>query len=186
MTLPEAAHFGGAKRPVKERPLVPPLIDDRPMLKTTTSGLYPPRPVVPFSSSDPVKSSSTLYVFTSANLDPCPHQPLAAWAMIKEQFTAFCVSLLPWLGPLVYRDGVTPPLNPGRPPERAGESTRTPLISPEKLALTRPARGAPLASSLVGFTPLSASFAPFSSPRPRQSRGWHRPQPSSRIQGPEK
>jgi len=28
MTLPEAAHFGGAKRPVKERPLVPPLIDD--------------------------------------------------------------------------------------------------------------------------------------------------------------
>ena len=36
-------------------------------------------------------------------------QPLAAWAMIKEQFTAFCLSLLPWLGPLVYRDGVTPP-----------------------------------------------------------------------------
>ena len=31
-----------------------------------------------------------------------------------------------------------PPLNPGRPPERAGESTRTPLISPEKLALPRP------------------------------------------------
>ena len=44
-----------------------------------------------------------------------------------------------------------PPLNPGRPPERAGESTRTPLISPEKLALPRPARGAPLASSLAGF-----------------------------------
>ena len=44
-----------------------------------------------------------------------------------------------------------PPLNPGRPPERAGESTRTPLISPEKLALLRPARGAPLASSLAGF-----------------------------------
>ena len=29
MALPEAAHFGGAKKPVKERPLVPPLIDDR-------------------------------------------------------------------------------------------------------------------------------------------------------------
>ena len=43
-----------------------------------------------------------------------------------------------------------PPLNPGRPPERAGESTRTPLISPEKLALPRPARGATLASSLTG------------------------------------
>ena len=57
--------------------------------------------------------------------------------MIKEQFTAFCLSLLPWLGPLVYRDGVNPPLNPGRPSERAGESTRTPLISPEKLALPR-------------------------------------------------
>ena len=75
----------------------------------------------------------------------------AAWEMTKEQFTAFCLSLLPWLGPLVYRDGVTPPLNPGRPPERAGESTRTPLISTEKLALPRPARGAPLASSLTGF-----------------------------------
>ena len=60
------------------------------------------------------------------------------------------LSLLPWLGPLVYRDGVTPPLNPGHPPERAGESTRTPLISPEKLALPRPARGAPLAPSLAG------------------------------------
>ena len=35
--------------------------------------------------------------------------------------------------------------------QRAGESTRTPLISPEKLALPRPARGAPLASSLAGF-----------------------------------
>ena len=34
-----------------------------------------------------------------------------------------------------------PPLNPGRPPERAGESTRTPLISPEKLALPRPRGG---------------------------------------------
>ena len=56
------------------------------------------------------------------------------------------------LGPLVYRDGVTPPLNPGRPPERAGESTRAPLISPEKLALPRPARGAPLASSLAGLS----------------------------------
>ena len=44
-----------------------------------------------------------------------------------------------------------PPMNPGRPPERAGESTRTPLISPEKLALPRPARGAPLASSLAWF-----------------------------------
>ena len=30
-------------------------------------------------------------------------------AMIKEQFTAFCKFLLTWLGPLVYRDGVTPP-----------------------------------------------------------------------------
>ena len=98
-----------------------------------------------------VKETNTLYVLTSANLVPCPHQPLVAWAMIKEQFTAFCLFLLPWLGPLVYRDGVTPPLNPGRPPERAGESTRIPLISPEKLALPRPARGAPLASSLAGF-----------------------------------
>ena len=107
---------------------------------------------LPYSpTSNPLKSSSSLYVFTSANLVPCPHQPLAAWAMIKEQFTAFCLSLLPWLGPLVYRDGVTPPLNPGRPPARAGESTRTPLISPEKLALPRPARGAPLASSLAGY-----------------------------------
>ena len=34
-----------------------------------------------------------------------------------------------------------PPLNPGRPPERAGESTRTPLISPEKLALPPPRAG---------------------------------------------
>ena len=109
MTLPEAAHFGGAKRPVKERPLVPPLIDDCSMLKTITSRLHPPRPVVPYTTSNPVKSSSTLHVLTSANLVPCPHQPLAAWAMIKEQFTAFCLSLLPWLGPLVYRDGVTPP-----------------------------------------------------------------------------
>jgi hypothetical protein len=130
---------------------VPPLIDDCSMLKTITLRLHPPRPVVPYTTSNPVKSSSTLHVLTSANLVPCPHQPLAAWEMIKEQFTAFCLSLLPWLGPLVYRDGVTPPLNPGRPPERAGESTRTPLISPEKLALPRPARGAPLASSLAGF-----------------------------------
>ena len=53
--------------------------------------------------------SVTLHVLTSANLVSCPHQPLEAWAMIKEQFTAFCSSLLPWLGPLVYRDGVTPP-----------------------------------------------------------------------------
>ena len=44
-----------------------------------------------------------------------------------------------------------PPLNPGRPPERAGESTRTPFISPEKPALPRPAQGALLASSLAGF-----------------------------------
>ena len=94
MTLPEAAHFGGAKRPVKERPLVLPLIDDRPMLKTITSRLHPPRPVVPYTTSNPVKSSSTLHVLTSANLVPCPHQPLAAWAVIKEQFTAFCLSLL--------------------------------------------------------------------------------------------
>jgi hypothetical protein len=93
MTPPEAAHFGGAKRPVKERPLVPPLIDDCSMLKTITSRLHPPRPVVPYTTSNPVKSSSTLHVLTS----------------IKEQFTAFCLSLLPWLGPLVYRDGVTPP-----------------------------------------------------------------------------
>ena len=42
-------------------------------------------------------------------------------------------------------------MNPGRPPERAGESTRSPLISPEKLALPHPARGASLASSLAGF-----------------------------------
>ena len=34
---------------------------------------------------------------------------------------------------------------------RAGESTRTPLISPETLALPCPARGAQLASSLAGF-----------------------------------
>ena len=95
---------------------MPPLIDDCPMLKTITPRLHPPRPVVPYTTSNPVKSSSTLHVPTSANLVPCPHQPLAAWAMIKEQFTAFCSSLLPWLGPLVYRDGVTPPLNPGRPP----------------------------------------------------------------------
>ena len=45
---------------------------------------------------------------------------------------------------------IYPPLNPGRPPERAGESTRTPLTSPEKLAMPRPARGASLASSLAG------------------------------------
>ena len=111
------------------------------MLKTITSRLHPPRPVVPCTTSSPVKSSSTLHVLTSANLVPCPHQPLAAWAMIKERFTAVCLSLLPRLGQLVYRDGVTTPLNPGRPPERAGESTRTPLISPEKLALPRPAGG---------------------------------------------
>ena len=32
---------------------------------------------------------------------PCPHQPLVALVMIKKQFNAFCLSLLPWLGPLV-------------------------------------------------------------------------------------
>ena len=31
-----------------------------PMLKTTTSRLYPLRPVVPYTTSNPVKSSSTL------------------------------------------------------------------------------------------------------------------------------
>ena len=41
--------------------------------------------------------------------------------------------------------GYPHPLNPGRTPERAGRSTQTPLISPEKLALPRPARGATLA-----------------------------------------
>ena len=96
------------KRPVKERPLVPPLIDNCPMLKTITSILHPPRPVVPYTTSNPVEILSTLHVLTSANLVPCPHQPLVAWAMIKEQFTAFCLSLLPWPGPQVYRDGVTP------------------------------------------------------------------------------
>ena len=124
-----------------------------------------------------------LHVLTSANLVPCPHQPLAAWAITKKQLTAFCLSLLPWLGPLVYRnafclsllpwlgplvyqdaaclsllpwlgplayrDGVTLP-EPGPPPERAGESTRTPLTSPEQLAQPCPARGASLASSLAG------------------------------------
>ena len=40
MALPEAAHFGGANQPVKERPLVPPLIDDRSMLMTITSRFY--------------------------------------------------------------------------------------------------------------------------------------------------
>ena len=64
---------------------MPPLIDDCSMLKTITSRLHPPRPVVPCTTSYPVKSSSTLHVFTSANLFPCPHQPLAAWAVIKEQ-----------------------------------------------------------------------------------------------------
>ena len=33
MALPEAAHFGGAKKSAKNRPLVPPLIDGRPMFK---------------------------------------------------------------------------------------------------------------------------------------------------------
>ena len=101
MTPPEAAHFGGAKKPVKERPLVPPLIDDCPMLRTTTSRLHPPRPVVPYTTFSPVKSSSTLHVLTSANLVTCPHQPLAAWAMIKGQFSSFCFSPPPWLGPPV-------------------------------------------------------------------------------------
>ena len=87
----------------------------------------------------------------SADLVPSPNQPLEAWEIIKEQLSAICLSLLPWLRPLIYRDGVTPPPVPGLSPERAGESTRTPLISPEKLALPRPARGAPLASSLAGF-----------------------------------
>ena len=31
---------------------------------------------------------------------PCSHQPLAEWAMIKQQLTVFCLYLLPWLAPL--------------------------------------------------------------------------------------
>ena len=148
MTLLEAAHFGGAKRPVKERPLVHPLIDDCPMLKTITSRLHPPRPVVPYTTSNPVKSSATLHVLTSANLVPCPHQPLAAWAMIKEQFTLSVYPSFRGLGRWSIEMGL-PPLNPGRPPERAGESTRTPLISPEWMIKiigrpTRPCSGWPL------------------------------------------
>ena len=45
--------------------------------------------------------------------------------------------------------GQTPP-EPEPPLKRAGESTRIPLKSPEKLALHRPARGGSLASSLAG------------------------------------
>ena len=96
------------------------------------------------STSNPVKSSSSpLNVLTSANLVPCPHQPPTAQAMNKGQFAAFCSFLLPWLGPLDYRDGVTPlpPLNPGRPPERAGESTRTPLIAQRSTRCPAPRGG---------------------------------------------
>ena len=103
-------------------PLVPPLIGDCPMLKTTTSRLHPPRPVVPYTTAN---DKGAVYCFLFI-------PPSVAWA----------AGLSRW---------GHPPLNPGRPPERAGESTRTPLISPEKLALPRPARGAPLASTLAGF-----------------------------------
>ena len=126
---------------------MPPLIDDRPMLKTSTSRLHPPQPVVPCTTPSPAESSSTLHVLTSANLVRASSAAPAAWAMIKKQFTALYLSLLPWVGLLVYR--VTPP-EPEPPPERARESTRTPLISPEKPALPRSARGASLASSLAG------------------------------------
>ena len=55
----------------------------------------------------------SIRVLKSANLVPKPHQPWAACAMMKEQLKALCLSLLPWLGPLVYRDEVTLPLSPG-------------------------------------------------------------------------
>ena len=53
-SVPVCLYFCSAVSPgtwVKERPLVPPLIDGHPMLKTITSGLHPPRPVVPYTTS---------------------------------------------------------------------------------------------------------------------------------------
>ena len=63
----------------------------------------------------------------------------------NDKGAVYCFLFIPpsvsWAAGL-SRWGYPPPLNPGHPPERAGESTRTPLISPEKLSLLRPARGA--------------------------------------------
>ena len=108
-------------------------------------------PIFPCTTSRPVKGFSALYLPTSANFVLYPYQPLQVRAKIKEQLAAICLSLLPCLEQLIYRDGVTPPSEHRPPPERAGESTRTLLycISPEKLALPHPARGAPRASSLA-------------------------------------
>ena len=85
--------------------------------------------------------------------ESCSMPSSAAGSVGNDKGAVYCFLFIPpsvaWAAGL-SRWGY-PPLNPGRPPERAGESTRTPLISPEKLALPRPARGAPLASSLAGF-----------------------------------
>ena len=67
-------------------------------------------------------SSSTLHVLTSANLVPCPHQPLAAWAM-NDKEAVYCFLFYPsfrGLGRWSIEMGLTPPphthpLNPGRP-----------------------------------------------------------------------
>ena len=51
-------------------------------------------------------------------------RPLPLLSIRKEQFTAFCLSLLPWIGSLVFRDGVTFPCTraaPLREQERAPE-----------------------------------------------------------------
>ena len=153
MTLPEAAHFGGAKKTVKERPLVPPPAHRRP----------------PDAQDDHLETSSTstccsLHYFQSCKEfinaarahvgESCSMPSSAVGSVDNDKGAVYCFLFIPpsvaWAAGL-SRWGYPLPLNPGRPPERAGESTRTPLISPEKLALLRPARGAPLASSLAGF-----------------------------------
>ena len=83
----------------------------------------------------------------------CSMPSSAVGSVGNDKGAVYCFLFIP--PSVVWAAGLSrwgyPPLNPGRPPERARESTRTPLISPEKLALLRPARGAPLASSLAGF-----------------------------------
>ena len=61
------------------------------MSKTSTSRLHPPRPVCPLLAlcPNPLERAHQHCTCTSANLVPCPHQPLAASAIIQEQLNCF-------------------------------------------------------------------------------------------------
>ena len=131
---------------------MPPLIDDRPMLKTITwkvptstcCSLHYLQPCKGFIDAARAHVGESCSMPSSA-VGSVGHDKEAVYCFlfIPPSFRCFCR----WS----IEMGLPPPLNPGRPPGRAGESTRTPLISPGKLALPRPARGAPLASSVAGF-----------------------------------